>query len=782
MTPASATIGEVITLTGSNLSQATIIAFTGNTANLVTAGFTVNSAGTQITNITVPSGAVTGPIRVTTPGGLSNGVPFSVLAPVLTAYHLQQQGVRTSRVDLHHQAPGAIKVGADGAAGTLFSVARSTGTHFKLRLQENPTNSRTGALADAAGYLDTLTTATAAEAMYYHPSFVVATGWYKDLHLEVVDKGTGTVLGTYLVQAVRPPLLLVHGLWSNGPDAFPDLPLRLVTDGVYSQQSDIRYARYDNDRDFLHNAPYIINDKNALLRSYADRNISVSKIDVIGHSMGGLLARQYIQSSSYQQDINKLITLNTPHSGSPIPNFINSLSAVPRLALVEDLMFLGKDPTKGAVDDLNYSGLAPGTGVARLNIAPNTHGVVVHATTTTFQLSPLLPVSQLINGNLSWGGVIMGFVSLAYPRSSAAFNTFLSARMFQSPGNDCIVGLDSQQGGLTGAYTDNTPGQWHGSGGNSVVQTQLITLLKANSRSTSFSTAGFRPVPIHSVFPRAATPIPAPPAKTASTLVITSPTRNTVLTDVDSIQVAVSASSDVTRIMLVCGTGTDELTSKLITGAGGTTYIKVPKGGLGRLKLAAFAFADSVFVQHDTLGTGLTTRATLTRVRLEPRLAYTSAGDSALVQVFGTYSDGLDRNVLGQPGMQFTFRSGGKARMGRRNRYIIGLSTGLDSLRVTFAGRTDIVPVVVAAPQMPVLATRPPTPEPLSVWPNPAQHSVRIRGASNVPISLLDMLGRPVRTHAPLKPTQEAVLDLRGLPTGLYIVRAGTASKRLFVE
>ncbi|MBU2472972.1 hypothetical protein KKE74_02985, partial [Patescibacteria group bacterium] len=35
------------------------------------------------------------------------------------------------------------------------------------------------------------------------------------------------------------------------------------------------------------------------------------------HSMGGLVARQYIQSNDYQDDINKLIFLGTPHLGAP---------------------------------------------------------------------------------------------------------------------------------------------------------------------------------------------------------------------------------------------------------------------------------------------------------------------------------------------------------------------------------------------------------------------------------------------------------------------------------
>ncbi|MBX4209092.1 hypothetical protein KW799_00105 [Candidatus Parcubacteria bacterium] len=42
-----------------------------------------------------------------------------------------------------------------------------------------------------------------------------------------------------------------------------------------------------------------------------------SKVDIIAHSMGGLVARAYAQSVGYQNDIGSLIFLGTPHRGAP---------------------------------------------------------------------------------------------------------------------------------------------------------------------------------------------------------------------------------------------------------------------------------------------------------------------------------------------------------------------------------------------------------------------------------------------------------------------------------
>ena len=42
-----------------------------------------------------------------------------------------------------------------------------------------------------------------------------------------------------------------------------------------------------------------------------------SKVDIVGHSMGGLVARTYAESNYYDGDIDQLVFLGTPHKGSP---------------------------------------------------------------------------------------------------------------------------------------------------------------------------------------------------------------------------------------------------------------------------------------------------------------------------------------------------------------------------------------------------------------------------------------------------------------------------------
>ncbi len=69
---------------------------------------------------------------------------------------------------------------------------------------------------------------------------------------------------------------------------------------------------------------------------------------------------------------------------------------------------------------------------------------------------------------------------------------------------------------------------------------------------------------------------------------------------------------------------------------------------------------------------------------------------------------------------------------------------------------------------------------PLTLAPNPAHHTATLSGATAPTATLIDGLGRVVRTW-PLAPGP-STLDLRGLPAGLYVVRAGGATRRLVVE
>src|SRR5439155_8918541 len=89
-TPTTGLMGASVTISGTNFSGVTAVQFNG-----ISATFTVNSA-TAI-QATVPAGATTGPITVTTPGGTAIGsTAFTILPPSITSFTPTSGPVGTS--------------------------------------------------------------------------------------------------------------------------------------------------------------------------------------------------------------------------------------------------------------------------------------------------------------------------------------------------------------------------------------------------------------------------------------------------------------------------------------------------------------------------------------------------------------------------------------------------------------------------------------------------------------------------------------------------------------
>jgi len=49
----------------------------------------------------------------------------------------------------------------------------------------------------------------------------------------------------------------------------------------------------------------------------AKLNSPTGKVDIIAHSQGGIVSRTYIQGSSYENDVDTLVTVGSPHMGTP---------------------------------------------------------------------------------------------------------------------------------------------------------------------------------------------------------------------------------------------------------------------------------------------------------------------------------------------------------------------------------------------------------------------------------------------------------------------------------
>ena len=66
-----------------------------------------------------------------------------------------------------------------------------------------------------------------------------------------------------------------------------------------------------------------------ILEEYQYFKIAASQVDIIAHSMGGLMARGFVQQPDYvgkenykKGSIHRLITIGTPHFGGPLSRFL----------------------------------------------------------------------------------------------------------------------------------------------------------------------------------------------------------------------------------------------------------------------------------------------------------------------------------------------------------------------------------------------------------------------------------------------------------------------------
>ena len=120
--PATGYVGSVVTLTGTNFTGATQVTFNGVAA--VT--YTVNSA-TQIT-ATVPAGASTGPVGVTTVVSTATSTAsFTVVpAPVITSFAPPRGPSGTRVVITGSYFTGTTRVAFNGVAATNFIVNSDT--------------------------------------------------------------------------------------------------------------------------------------------------------------------------------------------------------------------------------------------------------------------------------------------------------------------------------------------------------------------------------------------------------------------------------------------------------------------------------------------------------------------------------------------------------------------------------------------------------------------------------------------------------------------------------
>ena len=155
---------------------------------------------------------------------------------------------------------------------------------------------------------------------------------------EIGFNGDGAFATTFL-KLVRPPVVLVHGVWSD-LTAWSGLEQQLESDKfdgfpVFGA-SLVDYGGLDPAPSFDPRKPSVaveslIGSTETVLRSFRNRGIAVTQVDVVGHSLGGLVARARVaygplpyrnRQNLMRGDFHKLITVGSPHYGTKLADFL----------------------------------------------------------------------------------------------------------------------------------------------------------------------------------------------------------------------------------------------------------------------------------------------------------------------------------------------------------------------------------------------------------------------------------------------------------------------------
>ncbi|HEX2642867.1 MAG TPA: choice-of-anchor L domain-containing protein [Thermoanaerobaculia bacterium] len=456
----------------------------------------------------------------------------------------------------------------------------------------------------------------------------------------------GTSVREVEIQIVRPPVVLVHGLWSNAATwQFPLAgdPRFEIYPANYKDTAAARFAANGSV------VPLAIRDVLKLMRQ---REYASTQVDVVGHSMGGLLSRIWTTAGGYRRndnynagDIHKLITVDSPHSGSPLANLLAAVRDTPLIGpLAAGLLAAGDMPVHlGAIDDLRKGSAA----IKGMGAAPvPTHALVGKGG------------SDLVGGALEVGGDALsklpGWPGVLF-KTLSFFGTV--QKVFPGIQHDLVVGRDSQEGGLPTSAVDvigggdgvhiPIPVVAVGNTASSIYSNQIVHLLNADADSSEFARLPSAATLGSTANPEAAAEfsfVPDPARAVSPGVRIASPTPGTIVSPGQTLEVVVEpvSGAKVQRVLL---TGPE--VAAVDQQAPFRLQITVPLDTAGALDLKPLG-ANAAGDYFTGNGVQLIVRPTtqLTKLDLQPdEIILTGTGASRPLTVVGTYADGVIRDI-----------------------------------------------------------------------------------------------------------------------------------------
>lgn len=630
-------------------------------------------------------------------------------------YFGQPREIKSQGVILDDPPP-FISVCADGTAVSLVELTNHTGCDYDFfYLSVKIAEDLSGTVPDQFGTVEVLQQEKEVfKFRYRHPVFLpseYANQKYAEYTLELrYNDGSGEeVFGEIKVKVWHPPVVMVHGLWSDR-NAFDKMSYQLLSTSRYDPVQLFRANYKDtNDASFYENVSVIPESIDQTIQNMLEVGRAAGAVDVVCHSMGGILTRLYLQGAfthPYANDIHKLITCNTPHSGAQPANFLleQPVAVIDALGCGFIIKKALGNCYNGAISDLRVDSDA----IESLN-APGRNEATVpsHAVVTYSNVSELINIPEETIDVLDPIADVIRSIPLAVKHPVVNFftglittldyaNSFTNA-LFNYDDHDIVVADASQRGGLASSYISPIEDQMHvGSVANGQVIGRVQELLAAKPDAGEFTLNGFSPPTLTYTNPN----LLASQSATRSDLAIQilSPLMGDTLHVGDTLIVEANGNESVTNVICLLEFKLDTVYRAEVDSSYAQFAFIVDSTAIGKRNFLVSGFnAQTGEVAIDTSYFFIQPEMEIDSISAYPETLEVEIGQNRSLEIFGYYSgSNTPVNISSLPDLQFDFRQGKAVKVGSNG--VMGLIGGADSLYIAYEQATsEAIPIRVAS-------------------------------------------------------------------------------------
>jgi pimeloyl-ACP methyl ester carboxylesterase len=685
-----------------------------------------------------------------------------------------------------NQSPIPLKICADGSQATEIIFINNTSVsnnniRFKLSSQSGNGNLY-GDFPEPDVYANSVTV------KFNHPDYLNNTDanqYYKSDTIIIYDYTDSTVLFTMPIHIYRAPVMMVHGLWGSS-NSFSDLDNFLQVTPYNYPEKLTKKVDYKNSFDvsFEENMTVIPNNITRFIIKLRLAKFSSGKVNLICHSMGGILTRKYIQSDYFttRQNINKLITINTPHSGSPLGNLLfedseGSWINIANIAVKKKIDNNAR-VNRGAVEDLAIGSIAMG----HLNDT-NLNNNTVHSHTITTKLTdnnknPILRVYKL-----------MAFYH------SLELDPFIY-NFFDYDTSDGIVSSKSQKGGLLGnaSSEDHLDAAHIGAQNKQLVMESVNELLDKPTNSSSF-TYDFNPEEIEPHYRSATSSRVINSSITDGDIIINTPIEDDFFNPGQTVSVNVTSQNEISTIMFtgISNSFEDNQFMESVTNQNFTFNYTIPLSAYDKVTLLAVGFNEQhEIIDYHDISINLNNNSSIDSIEFYENELIIVNNYVSSVGIKATRSNGVVQDITNDPNITYQVSDINIAEHYLGN-YIKGNEVGTTTLTATFEGLNISQPIIVYTSD----GTEFELPNVLSViengieskenllkiFPNPNNGNFTIQFNTyldeNINIIIYNNLGEEVLSFKDKSETNLYTknLSLKGLSNGVYYIKASMGTR-----